>query len=92
MLPWNAQAEIDIPNRHRAERNAQFLAEEQMQKLIDEGERKARIDERTVSQNVALAGELEKRRAERTRKEREIQRICDESEELKELERRLKVR
>lgn len=67
------------------------MAEEQMQKLIDEGERKARIDERTVAQNVALAGELEKRRAERTRKEREIQRICDESEELKELERRLKV-
>ena len=34
---------------------------------------------------------MERRKAERERKERDIQRICEESEELRELERRLKV-
>jgi hypothetical protein len=52
---------------------------------------KARDDERIVGQNRNLAAELERRRVERERKEREIQRICEESEELRELERRLKV-
>ena len=48
-------------------------------------------NERTLEQNAKLAKELERRRTDHDRKEREIQRICEESEELKELERRLKA-
>ena len=84
--------EIEIEDKRRKQRFARVAAEERMSKLIDEAEYKARDDERVVSQNRQLAAELERRRLERERKEREIQRICEESEELKDLERHLKVR
>jgi hypothetical protein len=90
-LAHAAKMEVDISNRRRAERTKQIMNEERMQKMIDEGEQKARSDELIMSQNQQLATELERRRVERERKEREIQRICEESTELKALESRLKV-
>ncbi|CBJ27087.1 conserved unknown protein [Ectocarpus siliculosus] len=50
-----------------------------------------RRKERMSQQNQSIAEELQKRRAAKTREEVEIQRICQESEELKALEQRLKV-
>jgi hypothetical protein len=43
-----------------------------------------------MKQSAALSQELERRAAESERKEREVRRICEESEELKSLERSLK--
>jgi hypothetical protein len=37
-LAHAAQAEVDIPNRRRAERTNRIVAEERMQKMIDEAE------------------------------------------------------
>lgn len=83
--------EVDISNRRRAERTKQIMNEERMQKMIEEGEQKAQNEELINTQNVQIAAELERRRLDRERKEREIQRICEESTELKDLESRLKV-
>jgi len=83
--------EIEIEDQRRFNRMNRVAAEERMQKSIDEAQYAARNDERVASQNRALAGELERRRAERERKERDIQRICEESDELKDLEKRLKL-
>ena len=62
-----------------------------MQDDIAQREVALKNDQRVIEQNSKLAKELERRRTDHERKEREIQRICEESEELKELERRLKV-
>ena len=62
-----------------------------MQDDIAQREVGLKNDQRVIEQNSKLAKELERRRTDHERKEREIQRICEESEELKELERRLKV-
>mmetsp|Transcript_14665 Transcript_14665/g.19037 ORF Transcript_14665/g.19037 Transcript_14665/m.19037 type:complete len:542 (+) Transcript_14665:137-1762(+) len=90
-LAHSAKMEVDISNRRRAERTKQIMNEERMQKMIEEGEYKAKNDQLIMSQNEQLATELERRRIDRERKEREIQRICEESTELKALESRLKV-
>jgi len=90
-LGFAAKQEIDITSRRRKEHLARVQAEERMHAMIQESELAARTQERINDQNKKLAGELERRKAERERKERDIQRICEESEELRELERRLKV-
>jgi hypothetical protein len=50
-----------------------------------------RTHARLQEQNSRLAEELQRRRAETARSSMEVQRICAESEELKELEQRLKL-
>jgi len=90
-LAHAAKMEVEIEDKRRQQRSMRLAAEERMAKLIDEAEEKAMDDELVVSQNRELATELQRQRGERERKEREIQRICEESEELKDLERRLKL-
>ena len=87
-----AKAEMDIVTRRRASNMARVQSEMKTQDIIETADIDAKNEERIHDQNGKLAKELERRRAEHERKEREIQRICEESEELKELERRLKVR
>ena len=86
-----AKAEMDIVTRRRASNMARVQSEMKTQDIIETADIDAKNEERIHDQNGKLAKELERRRAEHERKEREIQRICEESEELKELERRLKV-
>jgi hypothetical protein len=90
-LAHAAKMEIEIEDQRRFNRMSRVAAEERMQKTIDDAQYQARNDERVASQNRSLAAELERRRAERERKERDIQRICEESDELKDLEKRLKL-
>jgi len=90
-MAHGAKMEVDISTKRRNDRMERIAAEERMQKQLEESSRKARHEEIVYHQNRQIAGELERQRIERERKEREIQRICEESEELKELERHLKV-
>ena len=90
-LAHAAKAEIDIANRRRAAHMGSVQAEERMNAMIEQAEYAARNEERVTEQNKRLAAEFERRRTERERKEREIQRICEESEELRDLERALKT-
>lgn len=61
----------------------------------DESMRKQQYDrkyrELTIAQNQALATELQKDAADDERKRREVQKICEEAPELRELERMLKI-
>lgn len=86
-----AQSEISIPQRRRAAQALRVRTEAQIKAIQDERDLARRRHDLEVHQSQALAGELERRQAERERKEREVQRICGESEELKELELKLKV-
>jgi hypothetical protein len=68
------------------------LAGESMLNMTDSISREqVRIQERDRQQNSALAAVLQKQRNDEQRSELEVQRICEGSEELKELESRLKV-
>lgn len=85
----NSQAKIAI-RRRQADQQAVRSEMEYEQKMQKE-QRQTRIDNRVMMQNQALAAELDKEKAEEQRRQREIQRICDEAPELKELEKALKI-
>ncbi|KAH9089656.1 hypothetical protein Ae201684P_007824 [Aphanomyces euteiches] len=72
---------------HAFQRNAEAMLEEKSIALERESIRSQRIRE----QNDYIAKALEESRRVQDRKEREIQRICESSEELRELESMLKV-
>ena len=74
------------------------LAQQQnnkMELIFDENLRRndyqRKFRELTISQNQALATELDKDTADDERRRREIQKICEEAPELKELEAMLKL-
>ena len=85
----NAQMKIDIRRREaqqQACRTEQKYEEEIRQRQFEQA-----LKAKTTLQNQALATELDRDAAEQERKRREIQRICEESPELKELEKALKI-
>lgn len=84
-----SSAKIEIKRRQAEQQTCK--TEMEYERKIQDEMRQARINERTVSQNQQLAAELDKEMAEEQRRTREIQRICDESPELKELEKALKI-
>ncbi|CAM9106535.1 unnamed protein product [Ectocarpus sp. 8 AP-2014] len=91
MLTHAANNERRLAFQRRTNATAQIEAEEAIQAQRKEQVAMERRKERMSQQNQSLAEELQKRRAAKTREEVEIQRICQESEELKALEQRLKV-
>jgi hypothetical protein len=84
-----SQAKVDI-KRRQAEQNA-CKKEMDYERSIIQDQQQARIDQRVMSQNQLLATQLDREAAEEMRRAREIQRICDESPELKDLEKQLKI-
>ena len=66
-------------------------AERTFEQNFKEEERQKRIRERLIDQNQSMASELDREIAEDERKAREIQRICEEAPELKDLEKSLKL-
>jgi hypothetical protein len=84
-----SQAKVEI-KRRQAEQQACRKEMEYERNILDE-QKQNRIDARVLSQNAALAEELDREAAEQQRREREIQRICDEAPELKDLEKQLKI-
>jgi len=85
----NAQAKIDI--RRRESQQQACRTEQQYEEKIQREEFEKRLKEKTIMQNQAIATELDREIAEEERKRREMQRICEESPELRELERALKI-
>ena len=62
-----------------------------MREEVERSEEQEMLSSVVQEQNAKLSYNLSKRNAERERTEREIQRMCDSSEELKELERKLNI-
>lgn len=85
----NAQMKIDI--RRRQQQQQACINEQEFENNIKRQQYDRLLKEKTVMQNQALAAELDRETSEHERKKREIQRMCDESPELKELERALKT-
>lgn len=85
----NAQTKIDI--RRRQSQQQVCKSEEQYEERIREEQYKQRIKAKTIQQNQMLATEMDREYAENERRSREMQRICEESPELRELERALKI-
>lgn len=86
-----AQSEMTAQLQRRRGQQNRIAAEMSMDAKAQRDDYTARDRARLTDQNAKLAMEIERRRALEERKEREIQRICNESEELKHLEERLKV-
>lgn len=91
MLKHAAQNERRLAFQRRAIAAGQIATEEAMQAQWAQQEVNERRRARMSHQNRAIAVELQKQRAAKTRHEIEVQRICEESEELKALEQSLKV-
>ena len=85
----NAQSKIEV--KRREQQQLACRNEQQYEDRIREGHDHRKLMERMVSQNNALAGEIDREAQEAERRRIEMQRICDESPELKELEQALKI-
>ena len=85
----SAQTKIDQQRRlaQQLQSKNEMIAEENFKRQAYD--RKMR--ELTAMQNQALSTELEKDSADEERRKREIQKICEESPELKDLEKMLKI-
>jgi hypothetical protein len=84
-----AQSKIEMQRRLTQQNicRTEQLFEENLKRTQYEN----KFRELTVSQNQALATEIDKDTASEERKRREIQQICEESPELRDLERVLKI-
>mmetsp|Transcript_9263 Transcript_9263/g.8279 ORF Transcript_9263/g.8279 Transcript_9263/m.8279 type:complete len:476 (+) Transcript_9263:75-1502(+) len=84
-----SQAQIEAKRRLQLKQAAKV--EEDYENFIKQEEYNSRLKSRTLAQNQLLSNELDKEKSENERKLREIQRICEESPELRELESALRV-
>ena len=80
-----------VNQRRRSNNVAQLAAERMLDDKIIASEHAARESALRREQNQGIANALEEERRENERKEREYQRICDSSEELRELESKLQI-
>lgn len=85
----HAQEKIEV--RRRQAHQEMCRTEQSYEDRIREEQHRKRLHQRTLAQNNALAAELDRGFSEDERKRKEIQRICEEAPELRELERQLKV-
>ena len=83
------QAKMEVRRRQAEQDNCR--TEMEYENKIMEEQRVKKRNDRIMEQNALLATELDKEKAEEERRTREIQRICDEAPELKELEKKLKI-
>lgn len=85
----NAQKKVDASRKLNYQQVCMNEAKYERQ-LKDESQLR-RTQQRTLEQNEALATMLDRETAEQQRRELEMQRICDDSPELKELEKALQI-
>ena len=85
-----AKAQAQIENRRRATQQQICKTEAEYEERVQREDYERRLRNRTIAQNQDLASELDKQELEQERQAREIQRICEESPELQELEKALK--
>lgn len=85
----NAQQKVEA-RRKEAHKNA-CIAEKAYEDQTREQHYQKRVQSLINTQNEFLANEMDRETADEERRAREIQRICEDAPELKELERALKV-
>lgn len=85
----NAQAKVEA--RRRLAHQSKCAAEQDYEQRTREEHYQRRIQALSNSQNDAIAVELDKEKNDEERRAREIQRICEDAPELRELERALKI-
>eukprot|EP01036_Dinobryon_divergens_P027471 gene27471-36249_t len=85
----NAQSRIDV--QRRLMQQSICKNEQSQEEALRKVEYEKKFRELTIQQNQALASELDKDAADAERRSREIQKICEESPELRELEAMLRV-
>ena len=86
-----AQRESMVDQAREANLMARKVAEEQQRKLLLEKQETRRRELASKELERRLVTELYNQKTEQEKREREIQRICETSEELKGLERQLKI-
>lgn len=87
----SAKAQSKIELQRRLTQQQVCKNEQLFEENLKRNQYEQKFRELTISQNQALATELDKDTAAEERKRREIQQICEESPELRELERVLKI-
>lgn len=85
----NAQSKVDASRKINYQMNCMNEAKYEQQ-IKEEAQLRA-TQQRVSKQNEALATMLDRETAEQQRRELEIQRICDDSPELKDLEKALQI-
>ncbi|GMI42816.1 hypothetical protein TeGR_g7134 [Tetraparma gracilis] len=90
-LTHAAKNEVKVGQVRRMNNMARVAAENMVAVNVAARERQDAMNSLVHEQNQKLASEISARNAERERMEREIQRVCDTSEELKDLERKLNI-
>mmetsp|Transcript_33018 Transcript_33018/g.66604 ORF Transcript_33018/g.66604 Transcript_33018/m.66604 type:complete len:242 (+) Transcript_33018:927-1652(+) len=91
MFTDSAANEDRVAQRREMKEAARAEEERERKRLAEEEAKEKRRNELIAEQNDRLASTISSRNNERERLEREVQRICENSEELKELERSLRV-
>lgn len=86
-----ASAQTRIDQQRRIIQQQQSRTEQQYEEQLNKSQYDRRFRELSATQNQALASELERDTADEERRRREIQKICDDAPELKEMERMLKI-
>jgi hypothetical protein len=90
-LLYAAKAQERVETRRRATHQSACQMEQQYEDRTREEHYQRRINELTNTQNDALAIEMDKEKNDEERRAREIQRICEDAPELRDLERALKI-
>lgn len=85
----NAQTKIE--SQRRLAKQQICRSEQQFEESNRKAERDKKYRELTISQNQALSAELDKDAADDERRRREIQKICEDSPELRDLQKVLDV-
>jgi hypothetical protein len=86
-----AQRESMVDQAREANLLARKAAEEQQRKLLIEKQEKRQRELAMKEMERHMAEEIHRQKTEQEKRERELQRICETSEELKDLERQLKI-
>ena len=86
-----AERESLVDQAREANMMARKAAEEQQRKLLVEKQEKRQRELKRREMERQVAEEIRRQKTEQDKRERELQRICETSEELKDLERQLKT-
>lgn len=90
-LLGTANSLVKIENKRSQTQRQLCDTELTFEEKFKDSEAQRRMKERLLKQNEAMASALDREIAEEERKAREVQRICEEAPELKELEKALKI-
>lgn len=86
-----AKAQSKIEMQRRLTQQTICKKEKEFEENLQRSQLEREFKQLTVHQNQALAAELDKDTADEERRQREIQKICEEAPELRELEQMLRI-